>query len=52
MGVGASRFLSDGDVSKGRSILHSIAGRLREEAGITEKRPEACLGVVRLVRSL
>lgn len=49
MGVGASRWLSEDDVAKGRRILHSIGGRLREEAGIHEKRPEASLGVIRLV---
>lgn len=49
MGVGASRFLSEEDVAKGRSVLHTLGGYLREEAGIKEKRDEASLGVVRLV---
>jgi hypothetical protein len=50
MGVGASSFLSEADVAKGRSIVHTLGGYLREEAGIAEKRDEVSLGVIRLVR--
>ena len=49
MGVGASKWLAEGDVDKGRAVIHRLGDYLREEAGILEKREEASLGVVRLV---